>query len=122
MVGERPTHLHKQRIPPQTRTTEDKNIERIKKNLERTERYAAREKYRRDTELYGDVFYNWDLIMQQELLKGNEKERNQKIAKQEKLRATWGLQRFPARMGGGLERGNGKDKNEKRRYEKERGF
>ena len=68
MLGARQKNLHKQRIlPPQTRTTEEKKIERIRiqERLKRTERYAAREKYRRDTELYGDVFYNWDLIMQQ---------------------------------------------------------
>ena len=63
--------------------------------MERTERYAASEKYRKDTELYGDVFYNWDLIMQQrqELLKEKGREKNQRKAKQEQLRGTWELMR-----------------------------
>ena len=52
-------------------------------------------KYRKDIELYGDVFYNCDLIMQQrqKILKEKEKERNQRISKSKKLRCTWELMR-----------------------------
>ena len=30
--------------------------------IERQERQVAREKYRRETEIYGDIFYDWDSI------------------------------------------------------------
>ena len=36
-----------------------------KENLERRERYAAREKYKNYTELYGEIFYNWEAIFKE---------------------------------------------------------
>ena len=60
-------------------SSENKNREKI----ERQERHAAREKYRKDTEIYGDIFYDWETIMKEKetRLRQEEKERNTRINK-----------------------------------------
>ena len=50
---------------------------RIKDMKERQERYAAREKFRQDTETYGDIFFDWEKIMKEKELKFNKKKKKE---------------------------------------------
>ena len=84
-------------IPPHTNETKYKEKEetRIREMKERQERYAAREKFRQDTETYGDIFVDWDKIMKEKELKlrQEEKERKMRIKKSQQLGGTWELLR-----------------------------
>ena len=77
-------------IPPQDIATTYKELKELK---ERQERYAAREKYRQDTEIYGEIFYNWDEILRERNLqsKHREIERQTRINKASNLKGTWDL-------------------------------
>ena len=57
-------------IPPPSLSKEEekfKNVEETKKREtdKLKERYAAKEKHRVETEIYGHVFYDWEAIMKE---------------------------------------------------------
>ena len=71
------------------------NVEKIRKEdyRDRQERYAAREKYRKDTEIYGEIFFNWEEIMRERnlQLQKRELERQERLEKAKTLKGTWEL-------------------------------
>ena len=66
---------------------------RRKEIIEKKERYAVREKFRRDTELYGEIFHDWESIIKEKekKLKSEELERKERLKKAAKLKGTWDL-------------------------------
>ena len=69
--------------------------EKMKNDLlkEKEKRYAEREKLRRDIEIYGDIFYDWEEIMKEreEKMRREECERNLRKGKADSLSKTWEL-------------------------------
>ena len=80
-------------LPPQDSNSDLR--EKIKSDLqkEREKRYADREKLRRDIEIYGDIFYDWEDIMKEreEKLRREECERRLRKRKADSLSKTWEL-------------------------------
>ena len=64
--------------------------------IEKSERYAAREKFRRDTESYGNIFYNWEEILRDKemRLEKEEQKRNERLKKAKKLKGIWDLMKI----------------------------
>ena len=73
----------------------NKELKRKEDEKEKRERYAAREKCRKDTEIYRDMCYNWEEIMKEKenRLKREEQERNSRIDKSNSLKGIWELMR-----------------------------
>ena len=77
-------------IAPPNGEYEKREYRRREEERAKRDRYAAREKLRRDTETYGDIFYGWEAIMREreEKLDRKERERKTRIDLSHKLRGT----------------------------------
>ena len=53
------------RIAPPNGEYEKREYRKREEDRAKRDRYAAREKLRRDTETYGDIFYDWEAIMRE---------------------------------------------------------
>ena len=75
---------------------EKRELRKKEEEIAKREIYAAREKLRRDTAIYGDIFYDWEAIMREreEKLEKEEIERKTRLELSSKLRGTWDLMRI----------------------------
>ena len=75
---------------------EKRELRKKEEEIAKREIYAVREKLRRDTAIYGDIFYDWEAIMREreEKLEKEEIERKTRLDLSSKLRGTWNLMRI----------------------------
>ena len=83
-------------LPPQDIKYEKKEKIKEKNMNEREKRYAEREKLRKDIEIYGDIFYDWEEILREreEKMRREENERNLRKGKATSLSKTWELMKI----------------------------
>ena len=90
---EKDTEKLPSQILKETKGRNKKEWLRRKDRIEKKERYAAKEKFRKDTELYGEIFHDWEAIIKEKekKMKSEEMKRKERLKRAEKLKGTWDL-------------------------------